>query len=384
MAVALVVVVILVLALVFSSLSNNKQPTIPPRLDAIPASAVKMTPQTDLFPPVLRSDEWETPVPMPGPVNTAGAEDSPFISPNGSRFFFFFTPDLHIPVEKQLGDKETGVWWSQKVGGQWTEPQRIVFGTLQSLEGDEFAVGYTLWFGSIRVGNLGEIDIYNSTLEDGQWKDVTNAGQQLNVEYDIGAFCFTPDGSALYYGKGGDIWKCAKSVGGWAQPQKVPNLDGISGKDQPFVTPAGDELWFTGNSVHQYTGPSLYRCNLTGTGGWGAPQEIVSRFAAEPTLDSEGNLYFVHHYVTQNISLIEADIYVAMHKGSGSALAASAPAPRSHIGIDQIAAAGLTSAVLMLLPTGCRGYRCGAWERQYPLKPPPPSGGAFEAKGLRH
>jgi hypothetical protein len=320
--VVIVLVVVSLLVLVGLLGSLNEEPSIPPRSDVIPASAVKQTPAMDLFPPILRSDEWETPIPMPGPVNTAGAEDSPFITSNGTWFFFFFTPDLNIPIQQQLGDKVTGIWWTRDVGGTWTEPERLVLGSMNSLEGDEFVQGDSMWFGSVRTGNLGEIDIYSATYEDGEWTDVQNAGEQLNVELDIGAFCFTPDGSTMYYVKSGDIMKTVKSAGLWATPSKVQNLDSVSGKNQPCVTSDGNELWFTGNGLTT-NGPSVFRCAKNGT-GWDAPEEIVASFAAEPTLDAEGNLYFVHHYVTQNISLIEADIYVAYRK---SALTSSLEVP---------------------------------------------------------
>ena len=75
-----------------------------PRESKISTDAVKMTPQTDYHPPILYSDEWEEPVPLPYPVNTAGAEDSPFIMPDGNTLYFFFTPDPAVPVEKQLID----------------------------------------------------------------------------------------------------------------------------------------------------------------------------------------------------------------------------------------------------------------------------------------
>jgi hypothetical protein len=42
-------------------------------------------------------------------VNTAGAEDSAFITSNGSAFYFFFTPDMSIPVEKQSGHSDRGI-----------------------------------------------------------------------------------------------------------------------------------------------------------------------------------------------------------------------------------------------------------------------------------
>ena len=40
---------------------------------------------------------------------------------------------------------------------------------------------------------------------------------------------------------------------------------------------------------------------------------IISQFAGEPTLDNEGNVYFVHHFYKNEV-MIEADIYVAYKK----------------------------------------------------------------------
>ena len=96
------------------------------RLAQIPASAVKMTASTDANPPQLLSPEYEQPVPVPGAVNTAGAEDSPFITPDGNTLYFFFTPDIRIPAEKQLLDGVTGIYVSQKAGGAWGPPERIL------------------------------------------------------------------------------------------------------------------------------------------------------------------------------------------------------------------------------------------------------------------
>ncbi|HUV15043.1 MAG TPA: hypothetical protein VMW28_00580 [Pelolinea sp.] len=41
---------------------------------------------------------------------------------------------------------------------------------------------------------------------------------------------------------------------------------------------------------------------------------IVSQFAGEPSLDSSGNLYFIHHYYKDG-KMLEADIYFAKRKG---------------------------------------------------------------------
>jgi len=48
-------------------------------------------------------------------------------------------------------------------------------------------------------------------------------------------------------------------------------------------------------------------------GEWQVPELIISQFAGEPTLDRDGNLYFVHHYYKDNV-MLEADIYVAERK----------------------------------------------------------------------
>jgi hypothetical protein len=40
---------------------------------------------------------------------------------------------------------------------------------------------------------------------------------------------------------------------------------------------------------------------------------IISQFAGEPTLDSQGNIYFVHHFYKDG-EMIEADIYIAHRK----------------------------------------------------------------------
>jgi hypothetical protein len=58
---------------------------------------------------------------------------------------------------------------------------------------------------------------------------------------------------------------------------------------------------------------AVFRSNL-GPSGWETPELIVSQFAGEPTLDNDGNLYFVHHYFRDGV-MIEADIYVARPVG---------------------------------------------------------------------
>jgi len=71
----------------------------------------------------------------------------------------------------------------------------------------------------------------------------------------------------------------------------------------------GDELWFLRN----YSGsPAIFRSKNT-DGEWQEAELILSQFAGEPSLDSEGNIYFVHHYF-KDCKMLEADYYVAYMK----------------------------------------------------------------------
>ena len=291
---------------------------LPTRLDALPGDIIKMSPSTDHHPPILHSNEWYPPIPMEGPINTSGAEDSPFISADGNIFTFFFAPDVRVPPEKQLLDGVTGIYITRKIDGIWIEPERMVLqepGKV-SLDGCQFLQGDVIWFCSARQGNYRGVDIWRAVNRGGRWMDWENAGEQFNVEYEMGEFHFSPDWETLYFhsdregGSGNyDIWVTHLVNGEWSQPENVSEVNSDADDSRPFVTQDGSELWIT----RTYLGtPGIFRSSWTGE-DWSEPELILSQFAGEPTLDAEGNLYFIHHYVIDD-EIIEADVYVAHHK----------------------------------------------------------------------
>jgi hypothetical protein len=153
----IVILVVVILASHYIGLFGQNAVSPPTRESAIPKDAVKMTPETDAFPPILYSDEWMQPVPLSSLINTAGAEDSPFVLPDGNSLYFFFTPDVRVPVEKQLLDGVTGIYLSKKQDGVWSRPERVILqdsGKL-ALDGAEFVQGNTMWFASAREGYTG-------------------------------------------------------------------------------------------------------------------------------------------------------------------------------------------------------------------------------------
>jgi hypothetical protein len=313
-----------VLLILLACLAGCKKPGpfLADRYLKIPADAVKGTPATDPFPPFMVSTEWEAPVPMPGPVNTAGGEDSPFITPDGQEFYFFFTPDVRVPVEKQLLDSVTGIWACRRQGGNWTEPERVILNDDIGLDGCEQLIGDTLWFASTRSKDmLGNIDVFHAVRTGGEWADWRNAGKELNVDYNIGEFHLTSDHQTMYFGSPEsasdyDLWSMQRNATGWDAPVRLgPSINDNHNQSQPYVSSDMQELWYTGWN-DTIMGPCVYRSQLDSTGNWGPAELIVARFAGEPTLDDAGNLYFVHHYYKseQTSEMLEADIYVCRRK----------------------------------------------------------------------
>jgi len=285
------------------------------RESKVPPQQVKMTPELDLMPPILHSSEYEKPVPMPYPINTAGAEDSGFMIPDGNTFYVFYTPDPGIPAEKQLFDEVTGIWVSRKINGVWQPTERVLLQDpkKQALDGCEFIQGNTMWFASARTGYTG-IHWFTAEYVNGNWRNWKNA--DFNPEYEVGELHISVDGKELYFhspragGKGQyDIWVSKNDNGKWLSPQNIavvnsPEIDGW-----PSLTEDGNELWFT----RFYLGsPAIFRSKRV-NGEWKAPELIISQFAGESSVDNEGNIYFTHHYYKDGV-MLEADIYVARRK----------------------------------------------------------------------
>ena len=285
--------------------------SLPARETLIPRDAVKVSAESDENPPLLYSDEFEPPVPLPGEVNTAGAEDSVFITPDGLQLYFFFTPDLNIPAEKQILDGVTGLYVSHKEGNSWGEPQRILLqepGKL-ALDGCEFVQDGVLWFCSSREGYEG-IHWFTARMVDDRWQD----WQLVDFEpsHEVGELHISKDGRQLYFhsarpgGLGGlDIWVSNLEGGKWQEPTNLASVNTPEDDGWPALNSAEDELWITRNW-------GVWRSQKV-NGEWQQAELIVSPLAGEASLDAEGNLYFIHHYLKDG-KLVEADVFVAYRK----------------------------------------------------------------------
>jgi len=292
------------------------------RAEAIPVDAVKQTPETDLYPVVVSSWEFEDAIPLPGPVNTAGSEDACVISRDGSTMFIFFTPDSSVPAEEQLFDCVTGIWWCERDGRGWAEPERAYLSDDLSLDGPMAEHDGTLWFASYRTGGYREADLYTATLGGSSWS-WQNAGAQLNRDYEIGECYLTAHGDTMVYARAAshgiygeyDLWESYRDGGGWTEPLNLgPTVNTSTYDGWPYLSANGNELWYTSfGSGLGYPGPAIYRTVRTPR-GWTEPEEIVSHYVGDAAMDPDGNLYFTHHYIDEGGATIETDIYVCYRR----------------------------------------------------------------------
>lgn len=290
----------------------------PSRESKLPSDIAKVIPEDDEYPTIMHSDEWEQPVPLQGGINTSGGEDSAFVMPSGKTIYFFFTPDVRVPVEKQLLDEVTGLYVSHRkdISDEWGAAERVLLqeqGKL-ALDGCEFVQGNEMWFCSAREGYAG-VNFFVSKFADGKWGAGEYVGDKLMKDYVMGEMHITSDRQELYFHSDRndsigeyDIYVSRKDdSGNWGYPENVAVVNSPETDGWPFVTEDMQELWFT----RTYEGtPAIFRSLRDEEGNWGRPEIIISRFAGECSLDNAGNIYFTHHFY-RNGEMIEADIYVA-------------------------------------------------------------------------
>ncbi len=290
------------------------QAPLPTRESKIPKDVAKVTPATDANPPKSESDLYYDPVPVKGLVNTVGGEDSPFILPDGKTLYFFFTPDVRIPVEKQVIDQVTGIYVSRKVEDTWQEPERVILqdkGKL-ALDGGAYIDGNVMYFCSAREGYTG-LHWFKAEYFDGKWRGWVNADSELKTQqYSVGELHIASHGVELYFhssrpgGKGGlDIWVSQRITGEWGEPTNLATVNSDSSEGWPCITEDGGELWFS----RDY---GIWR-SLRVNGQWQEPIRMFFPLTGEPSVDEKGNVYLVHHFYKDNV-MLEADIYVAEKK----------------------------------------------------------------------
>jgi hypothetical protein len=196
-------------------------------------------------------DGWTEPAPLPfsGPASRDG---DPFLSPDGSRLYFWSTRTTSD------GGSPTGssdIWVVDRRADGWGAPRRV--GPPVSDAGGEpfpaVAADGTLYFGSTRPGGRGGVDLYRARPNATGYSTPENLGIAINTQaVELDGYV-SPDQDVLVFASdrpGGygklDLYVSHRMVGGWSPARNLGRA--VNGPDDEFcpqITPDGRLLVFS-------------------------------------------------------------------------------------------------------------------------------------------
>ncbi len=189
----------------------------------------------------------------------------PFITSDGSRFFFISDRPKAVPSIKE--ERSLDIWVMEKEGSGWSAPKNL--GAPVNSSGNEWyptvAADGTLYFGSDRAAGKGSTDIYRSGLVDGKYQEPENLGDAINTQFDEFEPYIAPDQSYLIFmatrpdGRGGsDLYISYQRDGTWTKAVNLGDKINSTGSEySPKVSPDGKYFFWssTRSSVSSVSSP---------------------------------------------------------------------------------------------------------------------------------
>jgi Tol biopolymer transport system component len=201
---------------------------------------------------------------------------------------------------------------SHRVNGRWTKPEVASFSGLDwdsapALSPD----GQRLYFGSTRHDPASErhdVDLWYVEREGDHWSPPQNAGDPINSPADEQTPSVAADGT-LYFSSNRDgswdLYRARRTNDGYAQPERLPEINTDASEVTPFITPDQHLLLFSATGRpdmrlgggRPYARSDLY-VSFVKDGHWTTPQQLpapINSVANDsyPSLSPDGRwLYF--------------------------------------------------------------------------------------------
>lgn len=210
-----------------------------------------------------QGDHWTKAARLPEPVNSNANEGSGCLSQDGRILYF-------TACDRQDGAGRCDLYISYRKQDGWSHPQNMGPAINASSWESQPCLsidGRTLYFVSDRKGGCGGLDIWCSTLEEGQWSKPVNMGPGINtpgedkspfISFDDQALYFASDG---HVGMGGlDIFVCRRtSDTTWSEPQNLGYpINTLGDESSLIVSPDGRTAYFSSDQFGGQGGLDLY------------------------------------------------------------------------------------------------------------------------------
>lgn len=210
-----------------------------------------------------RDGQWGKAVRMAEPLNSEENEGAGCISQDGRILYF-------TACGRKDGMGRCDLYISYRKEGGWSQPQNL--GPAVNTGGWESQPclsidGQTLYFVSDRKDGLGGMDIWRSTLVEGQWSKPVNMGPGINTKGDEKSPFISFDNNTLYFssnghiGMGGlDLFMCRRTDDtSWSEPQNLGYPINTQGDESSLiVSPDGSTAFFSSDKFGGQGGLDLY------------------------------------------------------------------------------------------------------------------------------
>ncbi len=200
----------------------------------------------------FKNNRWTTPAVIS--ISGQYRDADPFITSDGSRFFFISDRPNNDPDRKQE-TRSLDIWVMEKMGNGWNAPRNL--GAPVNSSGDEWyptlAADGTMYFGSDRTGGKGRTDIYRSRLVDGKYTTPENLGENINTQFDEYEPYIAPDQSYLIFmairpdGLGAsDLYISYQRNGNWTKAVNLGDKINSRGSEySPTLSPDGKYFFWS-------------------------------------------------------------------------------------------------------------------------------------------
>jgi outer membrane protein OmpA-like peptidoglycan-associated protein len=168
-----------------------------------------VTTSEDIFYSTRLSDKnWSAPISMGPPINSDEYDGFPSISANGNSLYFLRINEANT-YDKKNKENCFSIYVSQKkADGSWGVPELLPASINSGCERDPkiMADNHTLIYSSIRPGNKGKFDMYQTRLQpDGGWSE-PQALDFINSEDNDQSPCISAAGDIMYFCSSDDIY----------------------------------------------------------------------------------------------------------------------------------------------------------------------------------
>ncbi|MBA2338803.1 MAG: PD40 domain-containing protein [Pyrinomonadaceae bacterium] len=195
-----------------------------------------------------RNNKWS--VPEVAPFSGRYADADPFITADGSRFYFISTRPV---AGKQNADLD--IWMMQRTAMGWGQPANL--GAPVNSAASEWyptvSANGTLYFGSNRAGGKGANDLYRARFVNGKYAEPENLGDMINTRFNEFEPYIAPDESFLIFmsarpeGLGAsDLYISYQRNGAWTKPINLGDKINSSASElSPMISPDGRYFFWT-------------------------------------------------------------------------------------------------------------------------------------------